>query len=417
MKYNHHKKVYRLAGFWLLLLIFSCHSKTDVVENKTKSTHVHTDVFTCSMHPQIIRDKAGDCPICGMALVKKGGTAQRLDSIGLETLLKPTDRFVVSSIPLVAFNRGSDEIAINALGTTAYNTNFTGSISARFAGRIEKLYLKYNFQDVKQGQKVMDIYSPELQTAQENLIFILQNDASNTSLITAAKQKLLLLGFPESSLKYLIQTKRTLFTVPVFSNYNGHIHDMGEMQQPQNTDPQAITPQLMVKEGTYVSKGQTLFKVFNHDNIWVLLGIYPDQQSLVKKGQQVTLTSEDYPDKVFYGKVDYIEPIFREGSKTLTVRVNLKNHQGGHIPVGVQMKGQINILKNANWISQNAVLSLGMGKVVFVKDGDKFKVSKVETGYQTSKLVEIINGISQTDSVASNAQFLMDSEGFIKLNK
>lgn len=417
MKYNHHKKIYRLAGFWILLLIFSCHSKTDEVENKTESAHVHTDVFTCPMHPQIIRDKAGDCPICGMALVKKGGTAQRLDSIGLETLLKPTDRFVVSSIPLVAFIRGSEEIVIDALGTTAYNTNFTGSISARFAGRIEKLYLKYNFQDVKQGQKVMDIYSPELQTAQENLIFILQNDASNTSLITAARQKLLLLGFPESSLRYLIKTKRTLFTVPVFSNYNGHVHDMGEMQQPQDTDPQAITPQLMVKEGTYVSKGQTLFKVFNPDNIWVLLGIYPDLQSLVKKGQQVTLTSEDYPNKVFYGKVDYIEPIFREGSKTLTVRVNLKNHQGQHIPVGIQMKGQINILKIANWIPQNAVLSLGMGKVVFVKDGDKFKVSKVETGYETSNLVEIISGLSQTDSVASNAQFLMDSEGFIKVNK
>ena len=417
MKYINHKKVYRLAGLWLLLLIFSCQSKTDKVENKDESEHIHTDVFTCPMHPEIIRDKAGDCPICGMALVKKGGTAQRLDSIGLETLLNPTDRFVVSSIPLITILSGSEEIAIDALGTTTYNTNFTGSIAARFAGRIEKLYLKYNFQDVKKGQKVMDIYSPELQTAQENLIFILQNDASNTSLISAAKQKLLLLGFPESSLRYLIKTKRTLFTVPVFSNYGGHIHDMGEMQQPQDTDPQAITPQLMVKEGTYVTKGQTLFKVFNPDNLWVLLGIYPDQQSLVKKGQQVTLTSEDFPDKLFYGKVDYIEPTFREGSKTLTVRVNLKNHQGHHIPVGIQMKGQINTQKNSNWLPQDAVLSLGIGKVVFVKDGDKFKVHKVETGYKTSKQIEIISGLSQTDSVASNAQFLMDSEGFIKVNR
>jgi Cu(I)/Ag(I) efflux system membrane fusion protein len=352
-----------------------------------------------------------------MALVKKGGTAKRLDSIGLETLLKPTDRFVVSSIPLVTIIRESEDIAIEALGTTAYNTNFTGSISARFAGRIEKLYLKYNFQDVVKGQKVMDIYSPELQTAQENLIFILQNDASNTSLIVAAKQKLLLLGFPESSLRNLIKTKRTLFTVPVFSNYNGHIHDMGEMPQPQDNDPQAVTPQLMVKEGTYVTKGQTLFKVYNPDNLWVLLGIYPDQQSLVKKGQKVMLSTEDYTDQIFYGNVDYIEPIFREGSKTLTVRVNLKNHQGHHIPVGIQMKGQINTSKNANWLPLDAVLSLGMGNVVFIKDGDKFKVHKVETGYKTSSKIEIISGLMPTDSVANNAQFLMDSEGFIKINR
>jgi Cu(I)/Ag(I) efflux system membrane fusion protein len=416
MKNIHHKKSYWLIGFCIMLFVFACTNKTNNAESKSVEAPIHSDVFTCSMHPEIIRDKPGDCPICGMTLIKKVVTAKRLDSIGLETLLKPTDKFVISSIPLISMTNEVEDITIDALGSTTYNTNFTGSISARFSGRIEKLYLKYNFQDVMKGQKVMDIYSPELQTAQENLIFILENDPSNTSLISAAKQKLLLLGFPESSLQYLIKTKKTKFTVPVFSNYDGHIHDMGEMKQPLDNDPQAITPQLMVKEGTYVTKGQTLFKVFNPHHLWVLLNIYPGQQSLVKTGQKVALISEDYPNQIFNGNVDYIEPIFREGSKTLTVRVNLKNKQGVHIPVGVQMSGQIITHKDANWVPIDAVLSLGMGNVVFIKDGDKFKVKKIETGYKTSNKIEIISGLNSTDSIANNAQFLMDSEGFIKIN-
>lgn len=414
MKSINYKKGHLLLVCLLSVLIYSCIQKTT-----EENTATHRDIYTCPMHPQIIRDHPGDCPICGMALVKKGGTSAPLDSIGLETLLKPSDRFVISSIPVVAISRSNEAIGIQALGVTAYNTNYTGSISAQTDGRIEKLYLKYNFQNVLKGQKVMEIYSPELLTAQENLLFILKNDASNTSLISAARQKLTLLRFPTEALNRLIKTGKTSFTVPLFSNYSGHIHDMEMPEQPKIAGQSAITSELMIKEGMYVTKGQALFKVYNPDRLWVLLNIYPDQQELVRKGQEVILSSGDYPGKIFNGRVEYIEPFFRQDTKTLTVRVIIENHQGHteHIPVGVQFKAMIPAYKNnADWLPQEAVLSLGMSKVVFIKEGIQFKVRKVETGYKTQDKIQILKGLTATDSVASDAQFLMDSEGFIKIN-
>ena len=146
------------------------------------------------MHPEIIRDHPGNCPICGMELVKKVDNAVAISDIQLDDLLQPTDRFVVSSIPVTILKTSDETIQIDALGTVAYDTRLVNTISARVSGRIEKLYVKYRYQHIMKGQKIMDIYSPELLTAEQELIFLLKNDPSNISLINAAKQKLLLLG-------------------------------------------------------------------------------------------------------------------------------------------------------------------------------------------------------------------------------
>ncbi len=150
--------------------------------------------YTCPMHPEIIKDKPGSCPVCGMDLVKKetGGSAST--EIGLEALLKPTNEFVVSSIPVTTIEQKEEHINIETLGTIAYDTRAVGTISARVSGRIEKLYVRHRYQKISKGQRIMDIYSPEILTAQQNLLFLLKNDPENKAFIESAKQKLLLLG-------------------------------------------------------------------------------------------------------------------------------------------------------------------------------------------------------------------------------
>ncbi|MBA4198954.1 MAG: copper transporter, partial [Chitinophaga sp.] len=143
------------------------------------------------MHPEIIKDKPGKCPICGMDLVKKGTDSKKVNEIELESLLKPTNEFVVSSIPVTTIEQRREQIEIEALGNIAYDTRQVGSISARVSGRIEKLYVRYRYQKISKGQKILDIYSPELLTAQQNLLFLLKNDATNNTFIEAAKEKLL----------------------------------------------------------------------------------------------------------------------------------------------------------------------------------------------------------------------------------
>ena len=175
------------------------------------------ELYTCSMHPEIIRDKPGDCPICGMHLVKKENDSKKIHGVSLHTLIQPTNSYAVSRIPSTTLQQREEAIEINALGYTAYNTTEVGAISARISGRIEKLYVRFRYQLVKKGQKIMDIYSPELLTAQQNLLFLLKNDPSNNSLINSAKEKLLLLGFPSEQLQKVVSSQKTLFTVSVYS--------------------------------------------------------------------------------------------------------------------------------------------------------------------------------------------------------
>ncbi len=383
--------------------------------------HQHDKVeYTCPMHPEVIKDKPGTCPICGMDLVKKETGSKKVDDIELESLLKPTNEFVVSSIPVTTIEKRDVQIEIEALGNIAYDTRQVGSISTRVSGRIEKLYVRYRYQKISKGQKILDIYSPELLTAQQNLLFLLRNDAANITFIEAAKEKLLLLGMSNEQLKQVIHSGKPSLTIAVFSNYSGHIHEAsngGSMNTASDNmrDISLITEELSLKEGMYVQKGQSVFTVFNHDRAWAILNIYGENQSLVKKGNTVRVVPETVPDKDFRATIDFVEPFYRKESKTVTSRVYF-NNSTLKIPIGSQVKATIfGDTKEAYWLPKESVLSLGMDKVVFQKTEGGFKAKKISTGIVHEKHIQVISGLTTKDSVSANAQFLMDSESFIKV--
>lgn len=376
--------------------------------------------YTCPMHPEILREKPGTCPICGMDLVKKETDSKKVGDIELESLLKPTNEFVVSSVPVTTIEQRGEQIEIEALGNIAYDTRQVGSISARVSGRIEKLYVRYRYQKISKGQRVLDIYSPELLTAQQNLLFLLKNDAENITFIQAAKDKLLLLGMSREQLQQVIQSGKPSLSIAVYSNYSGHIHEAtngGSMNTASGNmrDISLITEELSLKEGMYVQKAQSVFSVFNPDRAWAVLNIYGENQSLVKKGNTARVVPETAPDKDFRATIDFVEPFYRKESKTLTARVYF-NNSALKIPIGSQVKATIfGDTKEAYWLPKEAVLSLGMDKVVFQKTGGGFQAKKISAGITHGKHIQIVNGLTAKDSVAVNAQFLMDSESFIKV--
>lgn len=407
------------------------HSQHEAIEKDTIALHsTHEDeaavsaaaeIYTCSMHPQIIREEPGNCPICGMQLVKKSTVNKKIEELDLNTLLKPTNSFVISSIPVTTLESSDERIEVDALGAIAYDTRYVGNISARVAGRIEKLYVRFRYQKISAGQKIMDIYSPELLTAQQNLLFLLKNDADNSSFINTAKQKLLLLGMSNDQLQRVIKIQQPSFTIAVYSKYSGHIHEAAGIMNSSNYNPGGmkdialVTDELPLKEGMYLQKGQTIFSVYNPSRVWALLNIYGDNQSTIKRGDGVELSSETSPGKPFFGRVDFIEPFFRKENKTLSVRVFFDNSKL-QLPVGSQVKAIISGRpKMADWLPKESIVSLGLDKVVFVKAPGGFMPQFVSTGFTNKGKTQIVSGLSLTDSVALNAQFLMDSESFIKI--
>lgn len=378
--------------------------------------------YTCPMHPEIVKDKPGSCPVCGMDLVKKETGGAAVKEVELDALIKPTNEFVISSVPVTSIEKRAEEIEIEALGNIAYDTRAVGTIAARVSGRIEKLYVRHRYQKISKGQRIMDIYSPELLTAQQNLLFLLKNDADNASMIEAAKEKLLLAGMSKEQLQKLLQTKQASLTIAVYSNYSGHIHEstgtgMSSNGSEKMKDVSLLTEELLLKEGMYVNKGQTVFVVYNPAKAWAVLNIFGDNSALLHKGNAVRIVPETAPDKDFRASIDFIEPFYRKENKTLTARVYFDN-SSLKIPIGSQVRAVIfGNSKDAYWLPKEAVLSLGLDKVVFQKVKDGFKAHKINTGILHKTHIQVISGLQLTDSVAANAQYLMDSESFIKVKE
>ena len=420
MKTFLYKKLFIAAALISLFAVtYSCNEKK---EDHTQHTQTAKQEYTCSMHPEIIHDSPGRCPICGMELIKKETDEKQTTDPDLKALLRPTNEIVVSSIPVTTIQKKEEQIEVEALGNIAYDTREEGSISARVSGRIEKLYVRYRYQQISKGQHIMDIYSPEILTAQQNLLFLINNDPGNITLMQAAKEKLLLLGMSNEQLQHVIKNNQPSFTIAVYSNYSGHIHEATNGAAMNTTessmkDITLITEELSLKEGMFVQKGQSVFEVYNPDHAWVLLNIYGDNQALIKAGNAVNIVPETAPGKSFMGTIDFIEPFYRKESKTLTARIYF-NNSSLKIPVGSQVRATVfGNARDAYWLPKEAVLSLGIDKIVFQKVAGGFKAHKVTTGILHQNHIQVTGGLSVTDSVAANAQYLMDSESFIKIKE
>ncbi len=409
--------IVKLFVFVLAIASFTlsgCNSDSDKKLSGNTGTE---ETYTCPMHPQIIRHEPGNCPICGMPLVKKENASREISEVDLSTLLQSDNNTVVSSIPVTTMQFSNQEIQLDALGSVEYDTRFMKTISSRVSGRIEKLYIKYRYQSIHDGDKVMDIYSPELLTGQQNLLFLIKNDPTNTPLINEAKQRLLLLGMNNNQLQKVIATGKAIYSVTIYSNYTGHVHETGNMNSSQQIIPMNESGELAIKEGMYVEKGQPVFQVNNMDNVWVSLNLFPGENSLIKVGTPVTIIPETAPDKKILSKIGFIEPFYKDGSKTTSARVYLNNSKS-MLPVGSQVKATLNIqTKFSNWLPKESVLSLGLNKIVFLKKGNVFKAHQVNTGIVADNLIQVTDGLGRKDSVAINAQFLIDSEGFIKIKQ
>ena len=415
------KKTIIIAFQVLAITLVGCQNTNEQDSNHLQHTsETAQTMYTCSMHPEVMKDKPGNCPICGMTLVKKEMSNKRLNGVELESLLKPTNEFVISKIPVTTIQKREEQIEIEALGNIAYDTREVGSISSRVAGRIEKLYVRFRYQKITNGQRILDIYSPELMTAQQNLLFLLKNDPNNIAFIQAAKERLLLIGMSSQQLQQVIKNGQPSLTIAVYSNYSGHIHESangGKMnaETRKMKDISLITEELSLKEGMYVQKGQSIFTVYNPNHSWVVLDIYGENQALIKKGNPVNITPETAPEKNFRASIDFIEPFYRKENKTLTARVYFDNSTL-KIPIGSQVKATIfGNSRDADWLPKDAVVSLGLDKVVFKKSDGGFKAHKIATGIIYQNNIQVLSGISATDSVALNAQYLMDSESFIKI--
>jgi Cu(I)/Ag(I) efflux system membrane fusion protein len=388
----------------------------------TSSQKVSDVKYTCPMHPQILEDHPGSCPICGMTLIKKSGQASELAGISLSTVLQPVNSSVVASVNVVSPQEKEISATIPADGYLDFDTRTYNNIAARFSGRIEKLYIKYAFQEIRRGERIFDIYSPDLVSAQQDLIYLVKSSPQETGLIAAAKQKLFLLGMTAAQVNKVISSGIPFNSLPVYSPYDGHVHDVAHSQMSGSTDVKSQPKfsdnlPLSVKEGMYVEKGQTLFNVVDPHRLWAVLKIDPSVAAGLRLNQPVKLNLTDMPGRTITGKVNFIEPFFRSDDKSTTIRVYVDN-MDHDLKVNSLVKAMIQTgAVNGLWIPRTALLDLGKTQVVWLKTGSSYKVIRVHSGIINGNEIQIKKGLAVTDSIAENAQYLADSESFIKIQR
>ena len=414
-------KSIRVVLYTCLFALITVTACTDPKQKATTATQDSGAVkYTCPMHSQIVEDHPGSCPICGMTLVKRSGQASEGVGINLNTVLQPVNSAVISSVNAISPVQKELPTTITAEGYLDFDTRTFNNIASRFSGRIEKLYIKYAFQEIHIGQRIFDIYSPDMVSAQQDLLYLTKNSPQEAGLINAAKQKLLLLGMTAGQVNQVINNGKIFYSLPVYSPYEGHVHDAahsqmsGDLKSEQNF---TTNLPLAVKEGMYVEKGQTLFNVVNPHHLWAILKIEHAKAAVLKLNQPVKISSSDMPGKTITGKVNFIEPFLRNGDKSTSIRVYIDNMEHD-LKVNSLVKANIQTgVTSGLWIPRSALIYLGQTQVVWIKNGPLYKAREVTTGAISGNEIQITKGLSVTDSLAENAQYLTDSESFIKTQR
>jgi len=411
----------------LVLLIASCKPKSDKhIDHEMKHDTIHSEhKYFCPMHPEVVSDKRGTCPKCGMDLELM---TEVKDSLSF--LTEPTNQVVLSSLkPIVpSVNKGQSNI--KAQGYLTYNPNQTNSISARVSGRIEKLYVKFNFERVRKGQLLMDVYSPELHTAQEEYLLVYMSVSdTEQNIISALHEKLINLGMTESSIKQIEKSGKVNATVSIYSPYEGHIHFLAQaseiashgLEWPSEPGSNAMgnsreETELLIKEGNYVKKGDLLFTIANEKDIWAMFKIYPRDITLIHQGEKVDVNINN---NIYEGKVDFIENSFDGSNDFYSVRVYLKCPNHNNFTLGTLVEGNISIKSGQAqklWVPNLSVIHLGKSRsAVFLKQVVGYAAKEVRTGIIMDEWTEILSGISGNDSIAPVASYFVDSEAFINV--
>jgi Cu(I)/Ag(I) efflux system membrane fusion protein len=404
--------------------------------------------YTCPMHPQIVKDAPGTCPICKMDLVPQhtADTHGAADT-SLNSLVKASNELVISEIKTIRVEKGLKKSEIVLKGIINYNTNNWRSVSARVSGRIEKLFVKYNYEPVSKGQKIMEIYSPDLANAQQELLFLKNNN--EPMLLESAKKKLVLLGLSMAQINRVLSTGRIEDRIAVYSPYSGYVAELG-LSTPASQGPvsqaggtkissgsgvgmnsmnasasSAIVPEipdiptggaLQIREGQYINAGQKIFDLINTDQVWAEFFARPDQLQEFKQGKSVMVQSIDLADQRSEATVSLVQPYFKDGTNYSLIRANVPNS------IKIWKVGQlISVSREAAvegyWLPATALVQVGTQYVAFVKKDNAFVPVFVKLKHQADQWIDIGDSLEADAELALNAWFLIDSESFIKAKR
>ena len=353
-------------------------------------------LYTCGMHPQVIRDQPGTCPICGMELVPVGTTPASGGGAGVVTI----DPAIVQNMGVrtATVTAGPLRRTVRANGVLAEAEPLQHDVNLRVSGWIERLHANVQGMQVRAGDPLFDLYSPELQVAIGELISARRaRDAhgSQAILVGAATQKLELLGLPPAQIERLGRLEAPPATVTFTSPIDGVV-----IEKP-------------IVTGDAVQVGMRALRIVDHRELWVDARIFEQDLPAVRVGQPARVTIASRPGAPIEGRISFVHPMLDPATRTTTARLTVPNaslslRPGMYATVGIESE----LAPHALLAPREAVIDTGTESVVFLaRDGGRFEPRRVTVGATGDDgRVEVLDGLAAGDVVVTSGQFLLDAE-------
>jgi RND family efflux transporter MFP subunit len=438
----------RVAGWLVALLLVAGGAEvllTGCGRDRSQGTQASEEqLYTCGMHPQVIQNKPGNCPICGMKLTpirKQGGAAgapaaaerkvkfykstmnpgetspvPAKDSMGMdmvpvyETTGGGDESHLISIEPVTVqdmnirtatVTRGPLRRLVRTVGVVDYNEGGLAEVTTKFKGWVEKLYVDATGQQVHRGEPLFAIYSPELYSAQREYLLALEgtNAPGGAALKASARTKLKFFDISDEQIAELERTREPHKTLRTVAPQDGFVVEK------------------TVIEGQMVDSGMKLYRLADLGLVWVQAQIYEQDLEYIKLGQEATVTLSYLPDREFRGRVTYVYPNVDE--KTRTARVRMEFHNPGYfLKPGMFATVQVlsELAPSVLLVPDMAILRSGEKNTVFLAlEGGKFEPRTVAIGPQAENdTYQVLSGLAEGDRIVTSGQFLLDSESQLR---
>ncbi|MGA8893261.1 MAG: efflux RND transporter periplasmic adaptor subunit [Anaeromyxobacteraceae bacterium] len=377
--------------------------------------------YTCPMHPTIVSDHPGDCPICGMALVRVDGGAAGTSGAatggeapgggasvsGLAPVNIDPQRQQLIGLRTVEATRGPVSASWRTVGKVAVDETRVHHVNIKVGGFVDTVLVDYVGKPVRSGEPLFTIYSPDLLSVQQEYLLALRTrkalsgggfaEGAGNDLVDAARERLKLWDIPDSEIRRLETTGKPTKTLTMFSPMTG-----------------VVTKKDIVM-GHRLNEGDMPYEITDLSKVWVLADAYESDLSRIRLGMPATLSLQAFPGSTFVGRVIFIDPILDPKTRTAKVRLEFANPRGELKP---EMFGEVTLqapTREGLRIPADAVIDSGTRKVVFIAIGEgKFQPREVTLGAESGDQVEVLRGVEAGERVVTRANFLVDSESRLR---
>ena len=376
---------------WILKPAGSNSTDTETHDHLGETTD---EIWTCSMHPQIRQSEPGHCPICGMELIPlKNDITESVNYTMSEDAMK------LANITTMTVGKGSANKELRLSGKVQVDERNAYSQSTHIPGRIEQLSINFTGEKVSRGQTLATVYSPQLVTAQEELLQAASIKESQPELFAAAKEKLRNWKIGDSQINRILSTGKAIQRFPISADVNG------------------IVTEKMVDLGDYVERGMPIYEISDLSKVWVLFDLYESDLNWVKEGSKISYTINSIPGETFEGKISFIDPLINSQTRVASARVEVNNKEGKFKPEMFASGVVVNDISGNETqeivIPKTAVLWTGKRSVIYLKEtvGNRaeFILREVVLGPALGDSYIVTEGLEAGDEIVSNGTFTVDA--------